>query len=119
MLRAQTMIFEVGSKNMKRKMSPWILIALGTGVVVFSKWIVFPGLEVLVGIETIVGADNVVRLKDGGYVFTNPDAMLLWTASVAFIGVLMIAGGILLLIKNRKIAKRQQDSKLDNLTGAC
>lgn len=72
------------------------LIVLGAIVVVFSRWIVFPGLERLLGIETLVGREHVAYLPDGGYLFTNPGAMFGWIAGVAVVGMLIGVGGFLL-----------------------
>ena len=84
------------------RVSGWFPLLVGSAVAVFSQKIVFPGLEVLIGIEAIVGADNVVYLEEGGYLYTNPGAMCRWISSVALVGVLMAAGGIVLLIKSKK-----------------
>ncbi len=48
----------------------------GLVVVVFSSKIAFPGFELLLGIEAIVGKENVIYLDDGGYMYTNPGAMV-------------------------------------------
>ena len=69
------------------------LISLGVLIAVFSKTIVFPGLEHLLGIEIIVGSKYVVYEPDGSYFFTNPGAMFKWVASVAAVGLAMAAIG--------------------------
>jgi hypothetical protein len=79
-----------------------ILTILGIGIVVLSHKIVFPGLEHLLGIETIVGNANVHYFDAGGYVYTNPRAMMGWTLSVALIGSLIASTGILLLIRAKR-----------------
>jgi len=78
------------------------MILVGALVVVFRETIVFPGLERLVGIETIVGRENVVYQPDGGYVFTNPGAMIRWVLSVGAVGVLVCASGIALVFRARR-----------------
>ena len=85
-----------------RKLIGWSLIVSGVLILVFSKKIVFPGLEKLVGIETIVGTQNVVYYPNGNYVFTNPGAMIRWIASVAAIGISIALTGVLVLIHRRK-----------------
>jgi hypothetical protein len=88
------------------KLAGWLLILIGVLVVVFSQWIVFPGLERLLGIETIVGRDNVVYLPDGGYGFTNPGAVMRWIVSVAAIGIcICLSGGLLLFLARRATHK--------------
>ena len=87
------------------KLRKWIGIALvvsGFLMVIFSKWIVFPGLERLVGIETIVGRENVTYEPDGSYWHTNPGAMMRWIASVASIGISVASLGALVLIHKKK-----------------
>ncbi len=74
-----------------------LLVVTGILVIFFSNKIVFPGLERLLGIETIVGRQNVVYQPDGGYLFTNPGAMMRWILSVALIGAVISLSGILLL----------------------
>ena len=71
---------------------------LGVLIAVFSKVIVFPGLELLLGIETIVGRRNVFYQPDGSYLFTNPGAALRWVASVAAVGVVIAAVGVVGLL---------------------
>jgi hypothetical protein len=82
-----------------------ILIVLGLSVILFSGKIVFPGLESIIGIETIVGKDSVVYDKPGdpnsGYVFTNPEAMIKWVASVALCGFVILIVGIGIAFKNK------------------
>ena len=81
----------------------WFLVLVGALIVGFRERIVFPGLERLVGIETIVGKQNVVYQSDGGYLFTNPGAMLRWILSVAAVGVLICISGIWLLLRARRM----------------
>jgi sulfur relay (sulfurtransferase) DsrF/TusC family protein len=54
----------------------WSFMLFGLVVVVFSSKIAFPGFELLLGIEAIVGKENVIYLDDGGYMYTNPGAMV-------------------------------------------
>ena len=89
-------------KTTVKKVFGWFLILIGALVIVFSNKIVFPGLERLVGIETIVGKENVVYQPDGGYLFTNPAAMMHWIVSVAAVGILVCSIGIWILIRARK-----------------
>jgi len=74
------------------------LFVLGVLIAVFSKTIVFPGLELLFGIETIVGARNVFYEPDGSYLFTNPGAALRWVAAVVAVGLVVAAVGIVGLL---------------------
>ena len=90
----------------------WLLTLLGVLVVVFSQKIVFPGLERLVGIETIVGKQNVVYQADGGYLFTNPGAMMRWISSVAAIGIVICLSGIWLLYRARLVEHRTLDERV-------
>lgn len=78
-----------------------MLIALGVLIAACSPQIVFPGLERLFGIEAIVGRDSVVYQPDGGYIFTNPGAMVRWVASVAAVGVLLAFTGAFMLFRAR------------------
>lgn len=82
-----------------------LLILLGATTVIFSRTIVFPGLERFVGIETIVGKANVVYLPDRGYGFTNPSAMMRWISTVAAIGITICLSGIWLLVRASKDRK--------------
>jgi hypothetical protein len=90
------------TKLTPKRVAGWMLILVGVLVIVFSQKIVFPGLERLVGIETIVGKVNVVYQPDGGYLFTNPGAMIRWVLSVAAVGVLICLSGAWLLFRARK-----------------
>jgi hypothetical protein len=81
-------------KTTRTNVIGWLLIVLGVMVVVFRESIVFPGLERLVGIETIVGRENVVYELDGGYLFTNPGAMIRWVLSVGAVGILICTSGV-------------------------
>lgn len=88
-------------------MKPWkwigiALVVSGALIVIFSRWIVFPGLERLVGIETIVGQENVIHEPDGSYWYTNPGAMMRWIAAVASIGISIALTGVLVLIHKKK-----------------
>ena len=67
---------------------------IGVLVILFSRTIVFPGLEITLGIETIVGRENVSYQPDGSYYFTNPGAMQRWILSVAGIGLAIVALGV-------------------------
>jgi hypothetical protein len=78
------------------------MVGAGLCIVVFSRQIVFPGLEFLLGIETIVGKRNVVYLPEGGYAYTNPGAMARWVFSVAVIGIGLAAGGCTMLFSSRR-----------------
>ena len=81
------------------KIAGTMLMLIGLAITLFSNKIVFPGLELLLGIETIVGKSNVVYLDGGGYMYTNPGAMVRWIASVAGIGVIVFGAGFLLFRK--------------------
>jgi hypothetical protein len=87
----------------------WLLSLGGLLVIVFSNKIVFPGLERLVGIETIVGRDNVVYQPDGGYLFTNPGAMMRWILSVAAVGLLASSSGLWLLLRARRNQRKSSN----------
>ena len=90
--------------NIKRKRAiAWSLLGVGICIAVFSQKIVFPGLESVLGIESIVGKQNVVYLADGGYAYTNPGAMVRWIASVAMVGVLLVAIGSIVLFRTRSL----------------
>jgi len=93
-------------KMTSTKIVGWLLILIGLLVAIFSEQIVFPVLERLVGIETIVGKENVVYLPDGGYLFTNPAAMIRWVFSVRAIGILICVSGGLLLFRARRISRK-------------
>lgn len=99
-------------KTTQTKAVGWTLTIVGVLVFVFREQIVFPGLEHLLGIETIVGKQNVVYQADGGYLFTNPGAMVRWISSVAAIGVLICMSGIWLLFKARKNEHRSSDERV-------
>ena len=74
----------------------------GICIAVFSQKIVFPGLESLLGIETIVGKQNVVYLPEGGYVYTNPGAMVRWILGVAAAGLLFSGIGSIVVFRSRR-----------------
>lgn len=84
----------------------WLLVVIGVLVVVFSRTIVFPGLELTLGIETIVGSENVRYEPDGSYIYTNPVAMMRWIASVAGVGVLIMAVGVVGILQARREKRR-------------
>ena len=84
------------------KIIGWSLAIVGVLVAVFSQQIVFPGLERLLGIEAIVGHDSVVYQPDGGYVFTNPGAMVRWVSSVALVGFVIAFVGAFMLFRARR-----------------
>ena len=62
---------------------------IGALVVIFSKWIVFPGMVWLVGLETIAGRNNIAYASDGTYHFINPKPATQWVLSVIAVGVLI------------------------------
>ena len=82
-----------------KRLIAWLLVAAGICIVAFSSRIVFPGPEVVLGIEALVGKQSVVYLPDGGYIYTNPGAMIGWISGVAGVGVLISAIGIALLVR--------------------
>src|SRR5271169_2557756 len=88
-----------------KKATGWFLVLLGATAAIFSRPIVFPGLERLVGVETIGGKGNVVYLSGGGYGFTNPGAAMRWEFLVAAAGMVICLIGIWLLIRARIEAK--------------
>jgi hypothetical protein len=85
-----------------KKAVGWFLVLVGACAMLFSRQIVFPGLEKIIGIEAIVGKNNVVHLPDGRYEFTNPRAMMLWITSVAVIGLMMLLFGVSVLLRASK-----------------
>jgi uncharacterized membrane protein len=99
-------------KTTRTKAIGWLLILLGVLVVAFRESIVFPGLERLVGIETIVGRENVVYQPDGGYLFTNPGAMIRWVLSVGAVGILICTSGVVLLFRARTHQHRDSDERV-------
>ena len=84
----------------------WWLVVLGVLVAVFSRSIVFPGLEWLLGLERIVGSENVSYRPDGSYDYTNPGAMVRWIALVAGVGILMAAFGVVCILYARRKLRR-------------
>ena len=90
----------------------WLLVVIGILVVVFSRTIVFPGLERTLGIETIVGRENVSYEPDGSYLFTNPAAMLRWIASVAGVGTLTAEFGVACIFKARRGRQRSANKPM-------
>ena len=75
------------------------LIIIGALIIFNSETIVFSWIESLIGIEAIVGNGNVVYLEDGGYVYTNPGAMIFWIVSVSLVRIILIVWGMVLYIK--------------------
>jgi hypothetical protein len=90
----------------------WTLVVMGILVVVFSRTIVFPGLELTLGIETIVGSENVSYQPDGSYYYTNPGAMIRWILSVAGVGLLIVAFGVFIIFKARWERRRILDERV-------
>jgi hypothetical protein len=113
---AVAQLFSLGSiramKMTSTKAVGWLLLSIGLLVAIFSEQIVFPGLERLVGIETIVGKENVVYQPDGGYLFTNPGAMIRWVLSVRAIGILICVTGSLVLFRARRVARKISDESV-------
>jgi hypothetical protein len=89
-------------KGNPTKKAGWLFILIGALVVLFSKWIVFPGLVWLVGMETIAGKNNIVYMPDGSYHFIDPKPATHWVLSVVVIGVLIWLVGCWLLFQRRK-----------------
>ena len=87
---------------MKTRIIGYFIIILGVVIFLFSKPIVFPGLERLIGIERIVGKHSVIYLEDGEYCYTNPGAMMRWIGMVALTGLLITTSGIIILVKQKK-----------------
>ncbi len=81
------------------------LMAFGILILAFSRFIVFPGLEVMLGIDTLVGRENVNYQPDGSYVYTNPGAIAAWILAVSGIGLLIAVVGALTLFRTRKRAR--------------
>ncbi|SRR6266511_6452129 len=86
----------------RHKLLGWSLVIAGVLIAVFSQQTVFPGLERLLGIETIVGRESVVYQPDGGYVFTNPGAMVRWISAVAGVGFVIAFIGAFVLFRARR-----------------
>ena len=89
----------------------WLLILLGVLVMVLSPKIVFPGFERLLGIETIVGKENVVYHNGGGYIFTNPSAIIRWELTVTVIGLLIFLLGVFQIFSIQKFQRMNQEKK--------
>lgn len=89
-------------KGNTTKKAGWMLALIGALVVLFSKWIVFPGLVWLVGIETIAGKNNIAYMPDGTYHFINPKPATQWVMSVIVIGVLIWLVGCWMLFQRGK-----------------
>jgi len=96
----------------------WLLVVIGVLVVVFSRTIVFPGLELTLGIETIVGSENVRYEPDGSYIYTNPAAMMRWIASVAGVGFLIAAFGVACIFKARREMRKLANQTLQATAAA-
>jgi branched-subunit amino acid ABC-type transport system permease component len=75
-------------KTTPQKVIGWFLILIGVLIIVFSRKIVFLGLERLVSKEAFV-------------YFTNPAAMTHWIAMVVTVGLLVCLTGIWILIRAR------------------
>ena len=86
----------------RQKFLGWSLVVFGVLIAVFSQQIVFPGLERLLGVEAIVGRDSVIYQPDGGYVFTNPGAMVRWISGVAAVGLALAFSGAFVLFRARR-----------------
>jgi hypothetical protein len=99
-------------KTSRAKALGCLLILLGVLVIVFRERIVFPGLEKLIGIETIVGRENVVYQPDGGYLFTNPGAMIRWVLYVGAVGILICTSGVVLLFRARPHQHKGSDERV-------
>jgi hypothetical protein len=84
------------------KKTGWVLILIGALVVIFSKWIVFPGMVWLVGLETVAGKNNIAYTPDGSYHFINARPATEWVLSVAVIGVLIWLVGCWMLFQRSK-----------------
>ena len=87
-------------------------MVIGILVVVFSRILVFPGLELTLGIETIVGSEYVSYQPDGSYYYTNPGAMMRWIASVAGLGLLIAAFGFACVLKGRREMRKLANKAL-------
>src|SRR5262245_40095331 len=94
----------------------WALLIIGLLITVFSRTIVFPGLERILGIETIVGRENVSYQADGSYFYTNPVAMMRWIASVAGIGLFVASLGIFILRQTFKQSGTSAQPKPDTIS---
>lgn len=80
----------------------WFLTIVGVLVAVFSQQLVFPGLEYLLGIEAIVGRENVIYQPEGGYLFSNPGAMMRWISIVAATGLAVAFAGSWMIFRARR-----------------
>jgi len=87
--------------NNTAKRAGWVLILIGALVVIFSKWIVFPGMVWLVGLETVAGKNNIAYMPDGTYHFINPKPATHWVLSVILIGVLVWLVGCWMLLTRK------------------
>jgi hypothetical protein len=88
--------------TMHKRLIGGLLVLVGGLIAIFSGKIVFPGLELLLGIETIVGKENVEHLEGGGYIYTNPGAMIRWICSVAAVGVVLCGVGVWMLVRAQR-----------------
>lgn len=86
----------------------YLLAVVGLLVAVFSQQIVFPGLEYFIGIEAMVGRENVVYQSEGGYLFTNPGAMVLWISTVAATGLVVAFAGSWMIFRARRENREPQ-----------
>lgn len=84
------------------KRAGWVLILIGALVVLFSKWIVFPGMVWLVGLETVAGKGNIAYGSDGSYHLINSKPATQWILCVAVIGVLIWLVGCWMLFQRSK-----------------
>jgi hypothetical protein len=62
---------------------------LGIAIILFSYFILFMVVEPIIGMERIVGKENVIRDSTGGFAYTNSISILLWTFTIAFVGLLV------------------------------
>ena len=89
-------------KGNTAKKTGWLLILIGALLVLFSKWIVFPGMVWFVGMETIAGRNNIVYMPDGTYHLINPKPATQWIFSVVAIGLLIWLSGCWLLFRGKE-----------------
>ena len=89
---------------MKQKVKKIIGLAFmltGTGMILAHNFI-FDWLIWLFGAEFFVGRQSVLYLPNGGYMYTNPSAMMKWSMGIIFSGLLLLAIGLFLLIRKKK-----------------
>jgi hypothetical protein len=100
-------------KNRVRLVSGLAIILLGLFAIGFCEEIVVDGLARVVGIEAIVGKENVIYRPDGSYYFTNPRAVVEWSASVLLSGILIVLIGIWISgIRLKFPVKKRPDAKI-------